>query len=61
VELLESIGGVEDMLCFSTDYPHHDTDDPDHAARRLPPAWWEKVFHCNALRAYGWSEPNASR
>jgi uncharacterized protein len=61
VELLESIGGVEDMLCFSTDYPHHDTDDPDHVARRLPPAWWESVFHRNALRAYGWSEPNASR
>jgi uncharacterized protein len=60
IELLESIGGVDDMLCFSTDYPHHDTDDPDHIARRLPPAWWDKVFYGNALRAYGWTERSPS-
>jgi uncharacterized protein len=54
IELLESVGGIEDMLCFSTDYPHHDTDEPDHIARRLPDAWWDKVFYMNALAAYGW-------
>jgi uncharacterized protein len=61
IDLLEALGGVEDMLCFSTDYPHHDTDDPDHIARRLPEAWWEKVFYRNALALYGWPDVGADR
>jgi predicted TIM-barrel fold metal-dependent hydrolase len=54
--LLDACGGIEDMICFSTDYPHHDTDDPDHIARRLPDSWWDRVFYQNATRAYGWPE-----
>ena len=53
---LNALGGVEDMLCFSTDYPHHDTDDPDNVARRLPTSWWDRVFFKNAIKAYGWPE-----
>jgi predicted TIM-barrel fold metal-dependent hydrolase len=56
VDWFEVAGNLEELICFSTDYPHHDTDDPDHIARRLPPAWWDRVFYKNALRAYGWSE-----
>jgi predicted TIM-barrel fold metal-dependent hydrolase len=61
VDLLEALGGMEDLLCFSTDYPHHDTDDPDHVARRLPERWWEKVFYANALAAYGWPDTGRQR
>jgi predicted TIM-barrel fold metal-dependent hydrolase len=60
-ELLEALGGMEDILLFSTDYPHHDTDDPDHIARRLPRSWWDKVFYANALTAYGWPDAGSPR
>jgi uncharacterized protein len=52
-ELLEGFGGVEDVLCFSTDYPHWDTDEPDYVERRLPAAWHRKVFYENAAALYG--------
>jgi predicted TIM-barrel fold metal-dependent hydrolase len=54
VQVLETVEGIEDMLCFSTDYPHWDSDDPRHVARRLPASWQEKVFHTNALEAFRW-------
>jgi uncharacterized protein len=56
IEVLESQGGWENSLCFATDYPHHDTDDPNYIARRIPEAWWDKVFYENAVRAYGWTD-----
>lgn len=61
-ELLDTFGGFDDLLLFASDYPHHDTDDPDHIARRLPASWWDKVFHKNAEATYGWTpmEPKPS-
>jgi predicted TIM-barrel fold metal-dependent hydrolase len=56
IDLFEAAGGVEDILCFATDYPHWDTDNPVYISRRLPKAWWPKVFYQNALRLYGWKE-----
>lgn len=60
IEALETFGGVEDLLCFSSDYPHHDTDDADYVAKRLPSAWWDRVFHGNAMKLYGWSRNGVS-
>ena len=54
VELLESFGGMEDILCFATDYPHWDADDPTYLAARLPKAWHSRIFFDNAARVYGW-------
>jgi uncharacterized protein len=54
VDVLESFGGMEHVLCFSSDYPHWDTDTLRSVARRLPRAWWDDVFHGNAARHYGW-------
>jgi predicted TIM-barrel fold metal-dependent hydrolase len=52
-KLMETFG-AEDLLMFSSDYPHHDTDDPDHA---LPPGLSEsaqqKIYHRNAQELYG--------
>jgi len=52
VRVMEMIEG-ERILIFSTDYPHHDTDDPDWLASRLPKAWRQRVMADNALELYG--------
>lgn len=51
VDLLETVDGIDDMLCFSSDYPHITMDDPLYVARLLPAAWHSKVFFQNACRA----------
>jgi predicted TIM-barrel fold metal-dependent hydrolase len=56
IDLLEAVGGVEDILCFATDYPHWDLDNPTYIATRLPKSWWPKIFYRNALKLYGWKE-----
>ena len=45
--------GAPDILCFASDYPHWDFDDPDFMLRRLPDAWRGPVMHDNAAAAYG--------
>jgi uncharacterized protein len=53
---LLSLGSVgENLLVFSTDYPHWDSDDPDYVARRLPKEWLSRVFYENACELYGWN------
>lgn len=54
-ELIEEYR-LDDLLCFSTDYPHYDEDDPVHIAKRLPKASHDKIFYKNACYAYGWNE-----
>jgi predicted TIM-barrel fold metal-dependent hydrolase len=53
-DLLSTFDWLEDRICFSSDYPHHDTDDADYIGRRIPRSWWDKFFHDNAAAAYGW-------
>jgi predicted TIM-barrel fold metal-dependent hydrolase len=53
-QLLELVGG-EDILCFSSDYPHWDTDDIGDIGRNIPEAWHRKVFHDNAMELFGWN------
>jgi predicted TIM-barrel fold metal-dependent hydrolase len=53
VKVLETVDGVEDMLCFSSDYPHATMDDPRYVARRLPDAWHRKVLHENGSGLFG--------
>jgi predicted TIM-barrel fold metal-dependent hydrolase len=48
IDLFEALGGMDDVFCFSSDYPHWDADDPFYIARRLPRDWLPKVFHENA-------------
>jgi predicted TIM-barrel fold metal-dependent hydrolase len=59
MQLLESVGGVDDLLLFASDYPHWDTDDPRYIARSLPRGWWPKISRANALDFYRW--PKADR
>jgi uncharacterized protein len=51
-EMLEA-AGAPDLLCFASDYPHWDFDDPAFMLRRLPEAWREPVLHGNAAELYG--------
>lgn len=57
VALLETVDGVDDMLCFSSDYPHLSFDDPTYVARMLPERWHAKVMHDNAAMLFGWAAP----
>jgi predicted TIM-barrel fold metal-dependent hydrolase len=59
-DLLATIDGIENNLCFSTDYPHITMDDPHYVARLLPTAWQSKVFFENACRVYNLPAPQLS-
>ena len=50
--LLESVEWIDEVLVFSSDYPHHDADDPDYLARRLPQEWLPRIFYDNAASIY---------
>jgi uncharacterized protein len=52
VTLLSLVGG-DRMLMYSSDYPHHDFDNPDVIRSRLPEEWRERVFYENAASLYG--------
>jgi predicted TIM-barrel fold metal-dependent hydrolase len=57
IRILKTVPGIEDLLCFSTDYPHLTMDDPLYVKRVLPAAWQRKVFLENACKTYGWPVP----
>jgi predicted TIM-barrel fold metal-dependent hydrolase len=59
VDVLSSFEGIEDVLCFSTDYPHWDADDPMYVSRVLPKQWLPKIMWGNAQELYGWGRPFA--
>lgn len=52
VRIIEAMNG-QDILMFSSDYPHWDYDDPRHVASRLPAEWRDKVMFQNACDLYG--------
>jgi hypothetical protein len=58
IDLLQLIDGVEDLLCFSTDYPHWTADSPTYVAGILPQPWHRKVFCDNACDFFGWERPS---
>jgi predicted TIM-barrel fold metal-dependent hydrolase len=49
---LLSLVDAQELIMFSSDYPHHDFDSPDFALRVLPEEWHEAVFFENASRWY---------
>jgi predicted TIM-barrel fold metal-dependent hydrolase len=51
LDLIEQVG--EDVLMFSTDYPHWDFDHPQRAFQtRLPDRLRQKIMQDNALGFY---------
>jgi predicted TIM-barrel fold metal-dependent hydrolase len=55
IEILAMFGG-EDVLLFSTDYPHWDADEVDYITSRLPESWLPKVFRENAIEFFRWTD-----
>ncbi len=51
-EMLEAVGAPHN-LCFASDYPHWDFDDPKFMLGRLPASWRSQVMHDNAAALYG--------
>jgi predicted TIM-barrel fold metal-dependent hydrolase len=49
--LLPAIEGLRpsETLCYASDYPHWDFDEPAQTLRRLPAEWREAVAHSNAI------------
>jgi hypothetical protein len=54
IDLLEAFGGMDEVLCFSSDYPHWDFDNPTYISGRFPTSWLHKVFYENAAQLYPW-------
>jgi len=44
---------AERTLCFSTDYPHWDSDDPHTVFRHISPELRRRIFRENALETFG--------
>lgn len=55
-DMLQTVDGMDELLCFSSDYPHISFDDPTYVARLLPASWRRKVFYDNARAIYGWDD-----
>ncbi|MFD2924298.1 amidohydrolase family protein [Halobacillus naozhouensis] len=51
MSLLEQMG-TDEMLCFSTDYPHWDYDSPHRALPNMDPELKRKIFSENAKNFY---------
>ncbi|TAN31860.1 hypothetical protein EPN29_11685 [bacterium] len=54
--LLETCPSIADHLCYSSDYPHWDAEDPGSVRVRLPQEWRSKVMGKNAARLFGWDD-----
>jgi predicted TIM-barrel fold metal-dependent hydrolase len=51
IDELSAFEGIEDMICFSSDYPHWDNDAPSFVQSVFPAGWQDRVFRLNAMRA----------
>lgn len=51
---------LENVLMYSSDYPHWDADPVAQVARRLPKDWTDKVLRDNAAELYGLEVPVAA-
>ncbi len=52
LQMLEMMD-AENLLMFSSDYPHWDFDSPSHAFPKLPEALHHRIFEANAREWYG--------
>ena len=60
--LVPAIQGLRpwDTLCFASDYPHWDYDEPAQTLRTLPAEWRENVAWRNAAEFYGLAMPGSA-
>jgi predicted TIM-barrel fold metal-dependent hydrolase len=60
--LAAAIEGLDPQrtLCFSSDYPHWDYDEPRQTLNRLPADWRDAIAHRNATTFFGLPAPVAA-
>ena len=56
-QMMLAMFAAQDMVMFSSDYPHWDGDTPDFAARAFPETMRGNIMYHNARRVYGLPEP----
>jgi uncharacterized protein len=60
LQVLLRLVDAGEILCFSSDYPHWDTDDVTYVAQHLPEEWHARVFRENARALFGWDRTAAA-
>jgi predicted TIM-barrel fold metal-dependent hydrolase len=50
------LAGMQDILMFSSDYPHWDFDSPDFALSGMPSEWRERIFWQNGCEVFRLAE-----
>jgi len=60
IDLLSALDGIEDVIMFSSDYPHWDIDDADDVAKEFPPGWRAKIMYRNAEQTFRWPATGAA-
>lgn len=55
-ELLATVDGMAEMICFASDYPHWDTDEVDYVTQYFPEDWAAGIFFDNAAALFGLTE-----
>jgi uncharacterized protein len=61
LERVFELAGSDSLFMFSTDYPHHDADDPTWIVRQLPARLRKRVLRDNAIEFYGLPETRPRR
>ena len=56
VQALRTFDGIEELLCFSSGYPHWNADDIDDVAAHIPAEWHRGVFSDNARSWFRWAD-----
>lgn len=54
VDYLSMVDGIDEILCFASDYPHWDADEMGFIKSRIPREWRDKVLCDNACELFGW-------
>jgi predicted TIM-barrel fold metal-dependent hydrolase len=58
-DLLMCLDWADDIICFSSDYPHISYDEPMSIQRLVPKLSYRKLFCDNAADLFGWPRPDA--
>jgi predicted TIM-barrel fold metal-dependent hydrolase len=53
VEAVAACPELRRILCYASDYPHWDADEPQYVTGRLPREWKDDLFYGNAKSFFG--------
>ena len=53
IDAVSACPELRQILCYSSDYPHWDADEPKYVASRFPREWRDDIFYRNAKQFFG--------